>query len=658
MDYECPDQRFSTTRRVTRTVPSIVTSNHVKCRLRFEPVEGRQGEGGLRTRGFYKHRAMMSEMDKPLISVITVVLNGSKCLEACILSVIGQTYDHVEYILIDGGSTDGSLDIIKKYEHAIDYWVSEPDRGIYDAMNKGISLSSGDWICVLGADDYLFGNDVLAKMASQLAGCDPTVKLVYGSVAMIDGDETLCVIGEAWPKVKENLSKVMSVPYPGLMHRRTWFERYGLYDASYRIVSDYEMLLRGWPHEEAVHVPGLLMVGMRTGGVSNASSHAFDSLREIWRAQKIHGIEVSPFRKLRAFVHILVRFILQKTLTENVMWRLHNLRSSGRPLSGESTAVNNATRWQECRTPEQWDHELARLGGHPLQSTLWGNARHKVDGISQVLLEYRTENGEVTGLARVEVRTVSSLVKIAWVPKGPVLPHVEADIAEASLRAELKRRGFIVCVTDRYAVPQTPQHQGQSTIWLDLSCGVDALLKGLDSRMRYGARRALREGVSIHTSAKPTEVSTFFHLCTALSVSKGFSLPGSEALMLELIRSSSPDGEVGMSLYVGEVGGEIASGAIVAKSGLHLHYFWGASDRRFSQYRVSEAVQWQIIQDGVASNMERYDLEGIDPIGNPGVYQFKQKMGGTEVALQGMEVSPLSWIGSVAVSVGRRLGKL
>lgn len=658
MDYECLNQCFSTTRRVTRTVPAIVAGNHVKYRLRLEPVEGRQAEGGLRTRGFYKHGAMMSEMDKPLITVITPVLNGSKYLEGCILSVTGQTYDHVEYILIDGGSTDGSLDIIKKYEYAIDYWVSEPDRGIYDAMNKGISLSSGDWICVLGADDYFIGNDVIAQMAGHLAECDSAVKLAYGSVAMIDGDEILCVIGDAWSKAKEKLGKVMSVPYPGLMHRRAWFERYDLYDTSYRIVSDYEMLLRGWPHEEAVHVPGLLMVGMRTGGVSNASKHAFNSLREIWRAQKTHGIEVPPFRKLLAFVRILVRFILQQVLTESVIWRLHNMRSLGRPILGESTAVNNAMRWQECRTPEQWDHNLASLGGHPLQSTLWGNARHKVDGISQLLLEYRTENGEVAGLARIEVRTVSFLVKIAWVPKGPVLPHDEAGIAEASLRAELKRRGFIACITDWYAISKKPHPRGQSTIWLDLSCGVDALLKGLDSRMRYGVRRALREGVIIHTTAKPTEVSTFFHLCNALSVSKGFSLPGSEALMLELIRSSLPDGEVGMSLYIGEVGGEIASGVVVAKSGQHLHYFWGASDRRFSQYRVSEAIQWQVIQDGVASGMERYDLEGIDPVGNPGVYQFKQKMGGTEVALQGMEVSPLSWVGRVAVGAGRRLGRL
>lgn len=305
---------------------------------------------------------------------------------------------------------------------------------------------------------------------------------------------------------------------------------------------------------------------------------------------------------------------------------------------------------------EEWDRELASVGGHPLQSTLWGNARRKVDGISQILLEYRTENGEVTGLARIEVRTVSFLVKIAWVPKGPVLPQDETGIAEDSLRAELKRRGFIICITDRYDISKIPHLKSPKTIWLDLSCGVDTLLKGFDSQWRYGAKRAQREGVIVRITTKPTEIAAFFRLCKDLSVNKGFSLPGSEALLLELIRSSVPDGEVGMSLYVGEVGEAIAGGAVVARSGKNLHYMWGASDRRFSKYRVSEAIQWQIIQDGVTASMKRYDLEGIDPVGNPGVYQFKLKMGGTEVALQGIQVLPFSWVGRAAVGVGRRLG--
>ncbi len=106
-----------------------------------------------------------STLDKlPLISIITVVFNGEKYLEETIQSVINQTYPNVEYIIIDGGSTDGTLDIIKKYEYAIDYWISEPDKGIYDAMNKGIDVATGDWINFMNTGDSFFDNVVLEKL--------------------------------------------------------------------------------------------------------------------------------------------------------------------------------------------------------------------------------------------------------------------------------------------------------------------------------------------------------------------------------------------------------------------------------------------------------------------------------------------------------------
>lgn len=136
----------------------------------------RKGEGGLRTQGIFK--SYSGEL--PFISIVTVVLNGEKYLEQSIQSVISQNHKNLEYILVDGGSQDGTLSIIKRYENFIDYWVSEPDRGIYHAMNKGWSISRGDYIYYLGSDDILVN---LPQTALQKAK-QQDIKLVYGSVIM------------------------------------------------------------------------------------------------------------------------------------------------------------------------------------------------------------------------------------------------------------------------------------------------------------------------------------------------------------------------------------------------------------------------------------------------------------------------------------------
>ena len=122
-----------------------------------EPENIRSAHGGLRAQGYFKQ----SSEDKPLVTVVTVVYNNAETIEETIRSVLYQTYDNVEYIIIDGGSDDGTLEIIKSYNDSIDYWISEPDKGIYNAMNKGIPLARGQYINFLNADDHYLYSGVV-----------------------------------------------------------------------------------------------------------------------------------------------------------------------------------------------------------------------------------------------------------------------------------------------------------------------------------------------------------------------------------------------------------------------------------------------------------------------------------------------------------------
>ena len=119
---------------------------------------------GLKTKGMKKEISK----ERPLISIITPVLNNAEYLEQTIQSVIDQDYDNIEYIIIDGGSTDGTLDIIKKYNDKINFWISEPDKGIYDAQNKGVSRATGKYFAVLNSGDFYAENDVVSKVASKI----------------------------------------------------------------------------------------------------------------------------------------------------------------------------------------------------------------------------------------------------------------------------------------------------------------------------------------------------------------------------------------------------------------------------------------------------------------------------------------------------------
>lgn len=161
---------YSTTQSLIHEKPSCfeMPVNGMAPLLKIPDSDKKIAEGGLRLRGLYK----TGSKEKPLVSVVTVVYNGARYLEDTIKSVIEQTYGNVEYIIVDGGSQDGTLDIIKKYEHVIDYWVSEPDKGMYDGLSKGFQVVSGEVMAYLNAGD-LYVNTALDAVVSifKQTGC-------------------------------------------------------------------------------------------------------------------------------------------------------------------------------------------------------------------------------------------------------------------------------------------------------------------------------------------------------------------------------------------------------------------------------------------------------------------------------------------------------
>jgi glycosyltransferase involved in cell wall biosynthesis len=236
-------------------------------RLLFYPAHAdRKYEGGLRTQGKYKQ----SLPGKPLVSILTAVFNGARFLEQTIQSVLNQDYDNIEFIVIDGGSTDGTQNVIRRYEHALDYWVSEPDHGISDAFNKAVLLSSGDYLNFQGAGDYLVARDVLSRAMSGVdAHRDMLISAGVQRVREDNCNEIVWISPRRFSPSfnKHSLLFRMSLPHQGLMTNRRMFERYGLFDTSNRFSMDYEHLLRAYHEFPNVVMKDVIFSAWRDGGI-------------------------------------------------------------------------------------------------------------------------------------------------------------------------------------------------------------------------------------------------------------------------------------------------------------------------------------------------------------------------------------------------------
>jgi glycosyltransferase involved in cell wall biosynthesis len=270
----------------------------------------------------------------PKVSIITVCLNSKKYIEDTIRSVRGQTYKNIEYIIIDGGSTDGTTEVLQMHDKDIDYWVSEPDKGISDAFNKGIKASKGDIIGIINAGDRYTVDAV--STAVKILKENPEFDFVYGDLIYTDEKEN----PQFLVKGDRNYQKKIYYTMPSLIHptvflKRDAYKLCGLYDESYRLAMDYEFLLRITRYgKKGIYVEDTLAL-MTFGGISY--SKFYDSYKEVCRASIKYGY--SPIKAylrlylkgIRGFVRVGLEAVGLNSVVRQlrkIFWSVEDLRTT------------------------------------------------------------------------------------------------------------------------------------------------------------------------------------------------------------------------------------------------------------------------------------------------------------------------------------------
>ena len=243
------------------------------------------------------------------ISIITATYNSAATVSDCLASVAGQTV-HAEHLIVDGASSDGTVDVVQRFGASVDL-VSEPDGGIYDAMNKGIARAGGDVVGILNSDDFYASDTVLAQVAQ--AFLDPEVDACYGDLVYVDFKDTDRVVRywKAGPFHHRKFLWGWMPPHPAFFVRRSVYTRFGGFNLELGSAADYEIMLRFLLKHglKAAYIPGVL-VKMRTGGVSNASMrNRLAANRNDRQAWKVNGLRpypwtlwAKPLRKLGQWV--------------------------------------------------------------------------------------------------------------------------------------------------------------------------------------------------------------------------------------------------------------------------------------------------------------------------------------------------------------------
>ena len=246
------------------------------------------------------------------ISVITVCYNSEKTIERTIQSVVSQTYTNIEYIIIDGRSKDNTVGIIKKYENSITKWLSESDKGLYHAMNKGVQQASGDIIGILNSDDIFTDNFVLEKIAK--FHLENRVDASVGNITQFNKNKKIVRKYSAKNWSPNKLKIGFMPPHPAIFFKRDLFERYGKYRLDFVSCADYELIIRFFLKNKITwKFSNITTTSMLIGGISSSGYKSYKLIsREIKKALELNNIKFSYFRVLLRVIWKLKGFLKNK----------------------------------------------------------------------------------------------------------------------------------------------------------------------------------------------------------------------------------------------------------------------------------------------------------------------------------------------------------
>ncbi|MDX2248417.1 MAG: glycosyltransferase family 2 protein [Bacteroidia bacterium] len=228
------------------------------------------------------------------VSLITVCFNAESVIRTAIESVLAQDYPDIEYIIVDGASSDGTMNIVRSYGNKIHHVISEPDEGLYFAMNKGVARATGDIVGILNADDIYANNQVISRVVKEFQ--EKKVDMTFADLVYVKADDLSQVVryypGKGF--VPEKFAKGMMPPHPTYFVRQELYQKAGNFDTRYRICADFDLMVRLFvTHQKTYsYIPGIL-VHMRVGGNSAWGRNTLQINREMLLSLRSHGVKTN-----------------------------------------------------------------------------------------------------------------------------------------------------------------------------------------------------------------------------------------------------------------------------------------------------------------------------------------------------------------------------